>query len=117
MIIKQKPGTKLGSKFSEDHKNKIRLSMLGKRNAWKGGRNKTASGYVILTIDGKHIYEHRHLMEKKLKRKLLQAEIVHHINGIKDDNRLENLMITTSSMNLKIHHQFVRELIAKHKPA
>jgi hypothetical protein len=46
---------------------------------------------------------HRRLMEKKLNRKLVKGEIVHHINGNKQDNRLENLQLMTAKEHYKLH--------------
>lgn len=61
-----------------------------------------ASGYKIvlgLTCEKRTRY-HRWIMEEKLGRKLKKTEHVHHINGNRLDNRLENLMV----LDEKVHH-------------
>lgn len=68
---------------------------------WKNNR---------VTYIGKDGYEHynnqrkhRIIIERFIGRKLKKDEVVHHINGIKNDNRLENLRLMSKSEHHKLH--------------
>ncbi len=68
---------------------------------YTGGRHVTKHGYArVLTHKGKtgnglYEYEHRVVMEKMLGRALELGEQVHHKNGVRDDNREDNLELWT----------------------
>lgn len=93
----------LGKKFSKSWKKNIGYQKLKDKNPnWKYGKYTTKAGYVYLlspkhpsAINNKnnrgYVAEHRLVMEKILGRYLDKQEYVHHRNGIKNDNRIENL--------------------------
>jgi hypothetical protein len=80
---------------------KARTGKKGGNN--KGGRNKDHNGYIQLwkpnhpnTRGSGYLHEHRYVMSQHLNRPLRKGENIHHINGVRDDNRLENLEIWTT---------------------
>ena len=72
---------------------------------WKGGREITKDGYVVLWLSRREkVLEHRLVMKQHLGRKLNRSEVVHHINGNNADNRIENLQLTSFAEEIRRHN-------------
>lgn len=72
---------------------------------WKGNKEITRAGYYRIYLgNGKRIMEHRMVMEEFLGRKLSRVESVHHLNGDKKDNRIENLVIVEPGEHTRLHN-------------
>ena len=117
------------SRTGEQLKNvklKIGLSSKGRiqggvlHPGWKGGRYiSKRDGYVIVVVpfgtpgskrsNGSQwntspvMMEHRYVMQQYLGRPLKPDENVHHKNGKKDDNRIENLMLVPHREHFEKH--------------
>jgi hypothetical protein len=72
-----------------------------------------SKGYLLMSRDKKVIPEHRWVIEQHLKRKLRRDEVVHHINGIKSDNRIENLSVMKNIDHCLLHGEKTRKIKEK----
>lgn len=75
------------------------------------GRKRTSSlGYVLVYLPDNpmadvngEVYEHRLVLSEELGRPLTSDEVSHHINGVRNDNRIENLMYFSSHSEHRVY--------------
>lgn len=129
-VYKRDPSKKYGMAANPNREETVR-KIVAKRRAngsykyktgkehplWKGGRIVESNGYVIVyapdhpaKIHGKYVHEHRYVMEKHLGRPLLTSEEIHHIDGDRTNNQIDNLLLFPSkSDHLKYHWALQKE--------
>lgn len=125
-------GRRRGVAHTDEARGKMRDAATGKflrenSSQWKGGRFRDRSGYVHVMVEGlpepdrtlarqttgrRYILEHRAVAATILGRPLRRDEIVHHLNGVKDDNRPENLMVVERGVHSREHREVERRLAA-----
>lgn len=83
---------------------------------WKGGKYITYHGYIKVWSPGHpnadkngRVLEHRLVIEQNLGRYLLPHEVIHHVDGNKINNHIENLMVFESNIKHKGWHKKQRE--------
>lgn len=108
-------GHRLGtSEASHMARKKIGKANRGRRKRedyeFGGHEKKRSDGYVKVyapnhpnaTKDG-YVMKHTLVMEREIGRYLNSNEVVHHINHVRDDNRIENLRLMTVHDHMSMH--------------
>lgn len=92
-----------------------------RRKAEKGRGCVNPAGYRQISVDGHIVLEHRLVMSQAIGRELLEHESVHHKNGNRADNRLENLELWSKRqppgqrVNDKV--AYALEILSTYRPA
>lgn len=101
-------------KFREIRRN---ASLGEKSGHFKNYRARTSKGYIAVYVPSHpyaskagRVLEHRLVMEKELGMYIPKNFAVHHINGIKDDNRIENLALMTVSAHNILHNRMGKNM-------
>ena len=105
--------TNKGKTRTEETREKISLAHKGvyrQQTEFGGHRKQRTDGYVGIYVpnhekankDG-YVMEHILIAEKHIGRHLTENEVVHHKNRIRNDNRIENLIVMTKNEHLSLH--------------
>ncbi len=114
----------VGQVYSPFRKGKLHPYFGKKPHNWKGGKYLTSPGYIMIHKP-KHpnathlgyIQEHRFVMEEHIGRYLTEIERVHHLDGDKANNRIENLYLFPNESKHQKYHYFLKECIRNYLEA
>lgn len=76
--------------------------------AYKDGSTINSAGYKCIKVGDKYLYEHRLIIEEHIGRKLTVNEVVHHKDGDKLNNSIENLQIMDKKEHDRLHNNLRR---------
>lgn len=108
-----KKARKMGLKISAEIKfqNRSKAHSGEKCNFWNGGKGKTSRGYNLIFQPDHHradsrgyVLEHILVFEQATGISVPVGCCIHHLNGTKDDNRIENLCMMTHGAHTAMHH-------------
>jgi hypothetical protein len=90
-----------------------KIKLINKENTIEfihnGVFKKKLHGYVFIKIGTKFVPEHKLIVEDYIKRMLNKDEVIHHINGVKNCNSLNNLMLFPSQKEHASFHNKINQ--------
>jgi len=93
--------------------------LLERSSHWKGGKRLSKDGYVQIYLPNHYrarqcgyVYEHILVAEKKYRKQIKRNILIHHLNGVRDDNRPENLVLVNNNNHdrLSIRHALQKRI-------
>jgi len=94
---------KKGHKQSNTGRTHFKKGQLSQTKGKIFAKGRLFEGYKYLPIDNQWVFEHRYLWEKA-NGPIPKDSVIHHINGNKLDNQLENLQLLNRSEHAALHH-------------